>query len=49
MEFVEVTREAAVAVVTLNRPPVNAMTEDFARELKEAFSDCADPGSGLWS
>lgn len=44
MEFVEVAREAAVAVVTLNRPPVNAMTEDFARELKEAFSNCADPG-----
>ena len=43
MEFVEVAREATVAVVTLNRPPVNAMTEDFARELKEAFSDCADP------
>jgi enoyl-CoA hydratase/carnithine racemase len=44
MEFVEVTREAAVAVVTLNRPPVNAMTEDFARELKEAFSDCVESG-----
>ena len=43
MEFVDVTREESVAVVTLNRPPVNAMTEDFARELKEAFSDCADP------
>ena len=43
MEFVEVTREESVAVVTLNRPPVNAMTEDFARELKEAFGDCGDP------
>jgi enoyl-CoA hydratase/carnithine racemase len=43
MEFVEVTREESVAVVTLNRPPVNAMTEDFARELGEAFSQCADP------
>ena len=44
MEFVEVSSEAAVAVVTLNRPPVNAMTEDFARELKEAFSECTDSG-----
>ena len=44
MEFVEVTRDDAVALVKLNRPPVNAMTEDFARELKEAFSDCVDPG-----
>lgn len=44
MEFVQVTIEGSVAVVTLNRPPVNAMTEDFARELKEAFSDCGDPG-----
>ena len=44
MEFVEVAREDAFAIVTLNRPPVNAMTEDFARELKEAFSDCSDPG-----
>ena len=43
MEFVEVTREESVAVVTLNRPPVNAMTEDFARELGEAFTECADP------
>ena len=43
MEFVEVTKEGSVAVVELNRPPVNALTEDFARELKEAFADCADP------
>ncbi len=32
-----------MALVRLNRPPVNALTEDFARELKEAFADCADP------
>jgi enoyl-CoA hydratase len=43
MEFVEVTREESVAIVTLNRPPVNAMSEDFARELQEAFGDCGDP------
>ncbi|MGH8948017.1 MAG: enoyl-CoA hydratase/isomerase family protein, partial [Acidimicrobiia bacterium] len=44
MEFVEVTKDDAVALVSLNRPPVNAMTEDFARELKQAFSGLADPG-----
>jgi len=48
MEFVEVTREESVAVVTLNRPPVNAMTEDFARELKMAFSTAPTPPSVLW-
>jgi enoyl-CoA hydratase/carnithine racemase len=43
MEFVEVTTEESVAIVKLNRPPVNAMTEDFARELKEGFAACAEP------
>ena len=43
MEFVEVSTEGAVALVRLNRPPVNALTEDVALELKEAFGDCADP------
>jgi enoyl-CoA hydratase/carnithine racemase len=44
MEFVEVTKEESVAVVRLNRPPVNALTEEFALGLKEAFAHCADPG-----
>jgi enoyl-CoA hydratase/carnithine racemase len=43
MEFVQVTRDDAVAVVTLDRPPVNALNEDFAQELKTAFVECADP------
>jgi enoyl-CoA hydratase/carnithine racemase len=43
MENVEVTVEESVAVVRLDRPPVNALTEDVARELRQAFEDCADP------
>ena len=43
MEFARVTKEGAVAVVTLDRPPVNALNEDFAQELKAAFAECADP------
>jgi enoyl-CoA hydratase/carnithine racemase len=43
MEFVQVIRDDAVVVVTLDRPPVNALNEQFALELKTAFSECADP------
>lgn len=43
MEFVEVTTEGSVALVRLNRPPVNALSEQVAIELKEAFTTCADP------
>jgi enoyl-CoA hydratase/carnithine racemase len=43
MEFVELTIDGPVALVRLNRPPVNAMAEEMASELKVAFSDCADP------
>ncbi len=43
MEFVRVDIDGAVAVVTLNRPPVNALNEDFALELKTAFTECAVP------
>jgi enoyl-CoA hydratase/carnithine racemase len=42
MENVEVTVEGSVALVRVDRPPVNALTEDVARELKEAFESCAD-------
>ena len=44
MEFVEVTREGAVALVRLDRPPVNALSEQVANELQEAFTACEDPG-----
>jgi enoyl-CoA hydratase/carnithine racemase len=43
MEFVELTVDGPVALVRLNRPPVNALAEDVALELKEAFADSADP------
>lgn len=43
MEFVRVTKDDAVAVVTLDRPPVNALNEDFAQELKAGFAECSDP------
>jgi enoyl-CoA hydratase len=43
MEFVQVIRVDAVAVVTLDRPPVNALNEAFALELKAAFAECGEP------
>lgn len=42
MEFVEVTREVAVGLVRIDRPPVNAMSEALAGELEEAFAAMAD-------
>lgn len=42
MEFVEVTRQDAVALVRLDRPPVNALSEQVAAELDEAFTACQD-------
>lgn len=44
MEFVEITRDGSVALVRLNRPPVNALSEQLATELDEAFAQCEDPG-----
>lgn len=43
MEFVEVTRDGPVALVRLDRPPVNALSEQVSAELREAFTDCRDP------
>ena len=43
MEFVEATRDGAVALVRLNRPPVNALSEQVAIELDEAFTTCENP------
>lgn len=42
MEFVELTTDGAVALVRLNRPPVNALSEAVGHELKEAFTSCQD-------
>jgi enoyl-CoA hydratase/carnithine racemase len=43
MEFVEVTVDGPVALVRLDRPPVNALSEQVAVELDEAFAGCEDP------
>jgi enoyl-CoA hydratase/carnithine racemase len=43
MEFVELTIDGAVALVRLNRPPVNALSEQVAIDLMEAFTRCHDP------
>ena len=43
MEFVEVAIDGAVALIRLNRPPVNALSEQVAVELGQAFAQCQDP------
>lgn len=43
MEFVELTVDGAVALVRLNRPPMNALSDAVAAELEEAFTRCQDP------
>jgi enoyl-CoA hydratase len=42
MALVELTREGAVALVRLDRPPVNALNEELAGELLAAFRECED-------
>lgn len=43
MEFVTVTVDGPVALVRLDRPPVNALSAQVADELEEAFTGCQDP------
>jgi enoyl-CoA hydratase/carnithine racemase len=43
MEHVEVTVEGPVALVRLDRPPVNALSNQVSLELEEAFTQCQDP------
>ena len=43
MEFIEVATEGAIAVVRLNRPPVNALSEAMAGELHEVFDSIDNP------
>ncbi|MGB7858949.1 MAG: enoyl-CoA hydratase-related protein [Acidimicrobiia bacterium] len=42
MEFVEYSVDGPVAMVRLNRPPVNALSTQVSTELGEAFSRCQD-------
>jgi enoyl-CoA hydratase/carnithine racemase len=44
MEFVSLDVEGSVALVRLDRPPVNALSEQVAVELDEAFGLCEDSG-----
>jgi enoyl-CoA hydratase/carnithine racemase len=43
VELVEYTIEGSVALVRLNRPPVNALSEELSRDLLEAFTLAQDP------
>lgn len=43
MDFVEYSVDGAVALVRLNRPPVNALSAELSRDLLEAFTQAADP------
>ncbi|HVR77242.1 MAG TPA: enoyl-CoA hydratase-related protein [Acidimicrobiia bacterium] len=43
MEFVDLTVEGPVALVRIDRPPVNALTESVAQELHQTFESCSDP------
>lgn len=43
MDFIELTVDDGIAVVKIDRPPVNAISLDLALELREAFEQCADP------
>jgi enoyl-CoA hydratase/carnithine racemase len=43
MEFVSLEVEGPVALVRLDRPPVNALSEQVAVELDEAFGRCETP------
>ena len=40
MSLVELTREESVALVRLNRPPVNALNEELAGDRQSAFEEC---------
>jgi enoyl-CoA hydratase/carnithine racemase len=42
MSLVEFSIDGAVALVRLNRPPVNALSEELSLELADAFDRCAD-------
>lgn len=42
MSLVDFTRDGAVALVRLNRPPVNALSAELSSDLLEAFRQCQD-------
>ncbi|HVR33576.1 MAG TPA: enoyl-CoA hydratase-related protein [Acidimicrobiia bacterium] len=42
MSLVDFSTDGSVAVVRLNRPPVNALSEELSSDLHEAFGRCED-------
>jgi len=44
MSLVKLSTEGAVALVTLDRPPVNALSAELSADLLAAFTECQDPG-----
>jgi enoyl-CoA hydratase len=44
MAMLGLVRDGAVAVVTFNRPPANAITRDFFRELEDLMPELTTPG-----
>ncbi len=43
MEYVDVNVDGAVALIRMDRPPMNALSDVFGQELKSAFVQCEDP------
>lgn len=43
MSLVQFSIEGAVALVRLDRPPVNALSEELSADLLESFTRCEDP------
>jgi enoyl-CoA hydratase/carnithine racemase len=43
MEFVSFAVQEAVGVVTIDRPPVNALSTEVALELQSVFEECRSP------
>lgn len=43
MSLVDYTIEGAVALLTLNRPPVNALNAELANDIAAALTEAADP------
>ncbi|MFQ5966916.1 MAG: enoyl-CoA hydratase/isomerase family protein [Acidimicrobiia bacterium] len=44
MELLEYSVDGAVVLIRLNRPPVNAISNEVTHELAEAFENASDPG-----
>ena len=43
MSLVKLSKEGAVALVTLDRPPVNALSAELSADLLAAFTECQQP------